>query len=257
MDVPPEVALDAAGCCFLFAPLYHPAFKSVAPVRKALAEEGSATVFNLLGPLLNPARPDFQLAGVFDRRLLPVYAETFRLLGRKRGWAVHGYGGLDEVSTLGPSEVHAVEDGAMQRFSIQPDVLGMGLAAIEDLRGGDARKNAELLEEILLGRERGPKRDIVVLNAACAVVVRDFPAIFLEAWRWRDPPSTTGPLTLCCNAFVRSVRLGRGDSGGASTGNVLQQFGVGGVLPNEKQQSFDGFNGFMTREAPPDDADLV
>jgi anthranilate phosphoribosyltransferase len=171
IDVPPEVALEAAGCCFLFAPLYHPAFKSVAPVRKALAEEGSATVFNLLGPLLNPARPDFQLAGVFDRKLLPVYAETFRLLGRKRGWAVHGYGGLDEVSTLGPSEVHAVEDGAMQRFSIQPDVLGMGLAAIEDLRGGDARKNAELLEEILLGRERGPKRDIVVLNAACALVV--------------------------------------------------------------------------------------
>jgi anthranilate phosphoribosyltransferase len=84
---------------------------------------------------------------------------------------VHGYGGLDEVSTLGPSEVHAVEDGAMQRFSIQPEVLGMGLAAIEDLRGGDARKNAELLEEILLGRERGPKRDIVVLNAACALVV--------------------------------------------------------------------------------------
>ena len=171
IDVPPEAALNAAGCCFLFAPLYHPAFRSVAPVRKALAEEGSATVFNLLGPLLNPARPDFQLAGVFDRKLLPLYAETFRLLGRTRGWAVHGYGGLDEVSTLGPTEVHAVEDGAMRRFSIRPEALGMGLAEIEDLRGGDARKNAKLLEEILLGRELGPRRDIVVLNAACALVV--------------------------------------------------------------------------------------
>ena len=179
IDLPPEAALDAAGCCFLFAPLYHPAFKAVAPVRKALAEEGSATIFNLFGPLLNPARPDFQLAGVFDRKLLPLYAETFRLLGRKRGWAVHGSGGLDEVSTLGPSEVHAVEDGAMRRFSIRPEALGMGLAEIEDLRGGDARKNAELLEEILLGRERGPKRDIVVLNAACALVVAGtFPRSF-------------------------------------------------------------------------------
>lgn len=171
IDLPPEVSLEAAGCCFLFAPLFHPAFKAIAPVRKALAEEGSATIFNLLGPLLNPVRPDFQLAGVFDRKLLPLYAETFRLLGRKSAWAVHGSGGLDEVSTLGPSEVHAFEEGAIRQFAIEPDALGVGSAAIEDLRGGDAQRNAHHLEEILRGDERGPKRDIVVLNSACALVV--------------------------------------------------------------------------------------
>ena len=171
VDLPPGIALDAAGCCFLFAPLYHPVFKAVAPVRKALAEEGSATIFNLLGPLLNPARPEFQLAGVFDRKLLPVYAETFSLLGRRSAWAVHGAGGLDEVSTLGPSEVYAFEAGGMRRFSIQPETLGFAPAFIEDLRGSDARQNAELLEDLLRGSERGPKRDIVVLNAACALIV--------------------------------------------------------------------------------------
>jgi anthranilate phosphoribosyltransferase len=171
IDLPPEASLAAAGCCFLFAPRFHPAFKAVAPVRKALADEGSATIFNLLGPLLNPARPDFQLAGVFDGKLLPLYAETFRLLGRKSAWAVHGSGGLDEVSTLGPSEVHAVENGRVRRFFIQPDAVGMPTAQIEDLRGGDARRNAECLEDILRAKDYGPKRDIVILNAACALVV--------------------------------------------------------------------------------------
>jgi anthranilate phosphoribosyltransferase len=180
IDLPPEASLAAAGCCFLFAPLFHPAFKAVAPVRKALADEGSATIFNLLGPLLNPARPDFQLAGVFDRKLLPLYAETFRLLGRKSGWAVHGSGGLDEVSTLGPSEVHAVENGTVRQFFIQPDAVGMPTAQIEDLRGGDAQRNAECLEDVLRAKDCGPKRDLVILNAACALVVaglsRDMPA---------------------------------------------------------------------------------
>jgi anthranilate phosphoribosyltransferase len=171
IDLPPEAALEAAGCCFLFAPLYHPAFKAVAPVRRALAEEGSATIFNLLGPLLNPARPDYQLAGVFDRKLLPIYAETFGLLGRKRAWAVHGTGGLDEVSTLGPSEVYAIDSEGMRRFSIEPESLGFSPADIENLRGGDAQRNAALLEDLLRGSERGPKRDIVVLNTACALVV--------------------------------------------------------------------------------------
>ncbi|HEY5742386.1 MAG TPA: anthranilate phosphoribosyltransferase [Terrimicrobiaceae bacterium] len=173
IDLPPEAALDAAGCCFLFAPSYHPAFKAVAPVRRSLAAEGSATIFNLLGPLLNPARLDFQLAGVFDPKLLALYAETFRLLERKSGWAVHGCGCLDEVSTLGSSEVHAMEAGAIRQFSIQPETLGFAPARIDDLRGGDAPRNAQLLEEILRGQERGPKREIVVLNAACALVVAE------------------------------------------------------------------------------------
>jgi anthranilate phosphoribosyltransferase len=185
IDLPPETALEAAGCCFLFAPLFHPAFKTVAPVRKVLAEEGSATIFNLLGPLLNPARPEFQLAGVFDGTLLPLYAEAFKLLGRKCGWAVHGSGGLDEVSTLGPSEIHALEDGAIRHFVIRPEDLDIAPARIEDLRGGEAQENAESLEAILLGKDVGPRRDMVVLNAACALIVsrraHDLPAAMTTA----------------------------------------------------------------------------
>ena len=171
IDLPPEAALDSAGCCFLFAPLYHPTFKAVAAVRKALAEEGRATIFNLLGPLLNPARPDFQLAGVFDAKLLSIYAEAFNLLGRKRAWAVHGTGGLDEVSTMGPSEIHAIEAGGVRRFLVQPEALGLARASLDDLRGGDARQNAELLEDVLRGGELGARREIIALNAACALVV--------------------------------------------------------------------------------------
>ena len=171
IDLPPEAALDSAGCCFLFAPLYHPTFKAVAAVRKALAEEGRATIFNLLGPLLNPARPDFQLAGVFDAKLLSIYAETFNLLGRKRAWAVHGTGGLDEVSTMGPSEIHAIEAGGVRRFLVQPEALGLARASLDDLRGGDARQNAGLLEDVLRGGELGARREIIALNAACALVV--------------------------------------------------------------------------------------
>ena len=171
IDLPPEAALDSAGCCFLFAPLYHPTFKAVAAVRKALAEEGRATIFNLLGPLLNPARPDFQLAGVFDAKLLSIYAEAFNLLGRKRAWAVHGTGGLDEVSTMGPSEIHAIESGGVRRFFVQPEALGLARASLDDLRGGDARQNAELLEDVLRGGELGARREIIALNAACALVV--------------------------------------------------------------------------------------
>jgi len=170
IDLSPQTSMDAAGCCFLFAPLYHPAFKAVAPVRKFLAEEGSSTIFNLLGPLLNPARPDFQLAGVFNPKLLPVYAEAFGLLNRRSGWAVHGAGGLDEASTLGLSEVHAMEAGETRRFSIQPETFGILPAVIEEMRGGNAQRNAELLEDVLQGKD-GPRRDIVVLNAACALVV--------------------------------------------------------------------------------------
>jgi anthranilate phosphoribosyltransferase len=171
IDLPPEAALDTAGCCFLFAPLYHPTFKAVAAVRKALAEEGRSTIFNLLGPLLNPARPDFQLAGVFDAKLLPIYAEAFSLLGRQRAWAVHGSGGLDEVSTMGPSEIHAIESGGVRRFFVQPEALGLARASLDDLRGGDSRQNAELLEDVLRGGGLGARREIIALNSACALLV--------------------------------------------------------------------------------------
>ena len=171
IDLPAETALAAAGCCFLFAPVYHPAFKVIAPVRKALAEEGTTSIFNMLGPLLNPARPDYQLAGVFHADLLPAYAQVFALLGRRRAWAAHGSGGLDEVSTLGPTGIHSSEPGTVRQWVLDPGKFGIPTAKLNDLRGGTGEENAVLIEELLLGRLHGPKRDIVVLNTACALVV--------------------------------------------------------------------------------------
>ena len=171
LDLPPGESLQAAGCAFLFAQSYHPAFKAVAPVRQALGAEGTPTIFNSIGPLLNPAIPDYQLAGVFSEKLLPIYAEVFLLLDRKNAWVAHGHGGLDEVSTLGPTKILATKNGAIRELTIDPAILGLAPAKLEDLRGGTPAENAVLIEDLLSGKLRGPKRDIVALNTACALVV--------------------------------------------------------------------------------------
>lgn len=187
IDLPPEQAgeaLDKAGCCFLFARLYHPTFQAVAPARKVLGEEGVSTIFNLLGPLLNPARPDFQIVGVFDPKWLPAYAETLRLLGRRRAWAVNGHGPdgmrIDEVSSLGPTEICAVENGAVRRFVLDAADHGIPPANPSALSGGDSVHNAKMIVDILRGADPGPRSDMVLVNAACALVVAgrvsDFPA---------------------------------------------------------------------------------
>ena len=176
IDLPPEsaaAALDSAGCCFLFAPHYHPAFQAIAPVRKFLAERGETSIFNMLGPLLNPARPSFQLAGVFDRRLLAVYAKVFALLGRRRAWAVHGTGpvSLDEISPRDITEVSEWEEGTAREFLIRPHELGIGPIHAEDLAGGTAAFNAGIISDVLAGNLRNGARTIVQLNAGAALVV--------------------------------------------------------------------------------------
>jgi anthranilate phosphoribosyltransferase len=173
IDLAPEPlrrCVETLGLGFIFAPAYHPAFKAISPVRKLLAAQGIPTVFNLLGPLLNPARPPFQLVGIFDRTLLPKYAETLRALGRERAWAVHG-DGMDELATTGPSEVHDVSPAGVRFFEIMASDLGLAPAWIEDLRGGDCAGNAQILIDILVGTQRGAPRDIVLLNAAAGFVV--------------------------------------------------------------------------------------
>jgi anthranilate phosphoribosyltransferase len=168
--------LEKYGWVFLFAPCYHPAFKAIAPVRQELAQAGHATVFNILGPLLNPARPSRQLAGVFQPALLAVYTNVFRLLGRSATWAVHGTvpdreAGLDEVSPFGSTLVSAWQNGTVAEFHLQP-VPGAGPAGtIEDLQGGTPAENARLLLSIFQGEERGPRRTILLLNAAAALCV--------------------------------------------------------------------------------------
>ena len=188
IDLPPEqagLALESAGCCFLFAPHHHPAFHVIAPVRKFLAERGETSIFNMLGPLLNPARPSFQLAGVFDRRLLTVYSQVFALLGRRRAWAVHGVEpvSLDEISPLGTTQVSAVEEGSAREFTIHPRELGIEAISPQDLAGGDAIFNATVITGVLAGKLRHGARTIVQMNAGAALVVAGIVGDMAEGWR--------------------------------------------------------------------------
>jgi anthranilate phosphoribosyltransferase len=175
IDLAPERFAESVrrhGAGFMLAPQYHPAFKAVAGVRRRLAAAGVRTVFNVIGPLLNPLQPPYQLVGVYDGSLPPVYADILGRLGRKRAWVVHGRTadgrGMDEVSTLGVTEVVAVEGGRLTATTLGgPEHPARG----EELVGGDAAHNAALLEGILTGKDRGPRREIVVMNAAAAFQV--------------------------------------------------------------------------------------
>lgn len=178
IDIPASEAgefLHTHGFVFFFAPQYHPAFKAIAPVRQALAARGQTTVFNILGPLLNPARPDYQLSGVFNPALLETYAEVFRLLGRKRAWAVHGElaggGGLDEISPNGISVVYAVEDGCTSHSEIRAQDFIQTRGDSAGLIGGGPVENAAILRGILSGRDHSLRRSIVEINAAAALTV--------------------------------------------------------------------------------------
>ncbi|MEI9894456.1 MAG: anthranilate phosphoribosyltransferase [Chthoniobacter sp.] len=162
--------VETHGLGFVFAPIYHPAYRAIGPVRKALAAQGVATIFNLLGPLLNPARPPYQLIGIYSPLLLPKYAEALSVLGRACAWAVHGQG-MDELSLTGPSMVHELSGGLIRERTVDPVSLGLATCTVEDLHGGDRARNAAILTEIVAGVERGPKRDIVVFNAAAGFVI--------------------------------------------------------------------------------------
>ncbi len=179
IDLAPEEfsrSVRDTGMGFLFAPLYHPAFKAVAPLRKELAQEGVRTVFNLLGPLLNPVRPDYQVIGVFSPDLPPIFAEILRQLGRKCAWTVNGQAGggttMDEFSTLGPNLVVETREGeVLPPRTVDPKDLGFTAPSLESLQGDDAEVNAKILQGILEGRDRGPRRDLVLLNSAAGLAV--------------------------------------------------------------------------------------
>ena len=177
IDLPPEHfrhCIETAGVGFLFAPNYHPAFKAVAQVRKNLAAQGHRSIFNLIGPLLNPARPECQLVGVSDETLCATFADILQRLDRESAWVVSGKAScgryVDEISLMGSTRI--CKAGSYQDLEdeeINPEDFGMRKAAIEDLKGGDAKHNAIILENILSGKESGPKLDIVLLNSAAAI----------------------------------------------------------------------------------------
>jgi anthranilate phosphoribosyltransferase len=161
-------ALDEAGVCFLFAPAHHRAMRHVMPVREEL---GFRTIFNILGPLCNPAGAKRQVLGVFDGRWVEPLARVLGALGATRAWVVHGEG-LDELTTTGVTQVAEWREDGVRLFNITPEAVGLPRAALADLRGGEPAHNAQALRDLLAG-EAGPYRDIVLLNAAAAFLVAD------------------------------------------------------------------------------------
>ena len=166
-----------AGIGFMFAPKFHPAMKYVQPVRKTL---GFRTVFNFLGPLANPAGATAQVMGVADQTLMPVVAEALNMLGVRRAMIVHS-SGLDEISTMGPTEITELKAGKLAKWTLKPDDYGLKSTTLETLAGGDAKYNAEIVKNILSGKDKGPRKDIVVLNTAAAIMVGGLAKDFASA----------------------------------------------------------------------------
>jgi anthranilate phosphoribosyltransferase len=183
LELTPEqvsACIEQVGIGFLFAPRFHPAMKHAVGPRREL---GQRTIFNLLGPLTNPAGASHQLIGVYDPALTHPIAEVLGELGGKAAFVVHGHGGLDELTTSGPNRVSRLQDGHVDTFALDPAEFDLAPASPEDLRGGDPKMNAELLYNILNGGDRGPRRDVVLFNAAAALATRhgDFRLAFFEA----------------------------------------------------------------------------
>jgi anthranilate phosphoribosyltransferase len=159
-------AIEAAGVTFLFAPGWHPALVGLAPLRRSL---GIRTVFNLLGPLVNPLAPDAQVLGVARPDLLDPMAEALRRLGQTRAVVIHGHGGLDEATLSGPSQLRLLENGRIRSDSLDPAGLGLEPAPLQALVGGDVQQNRAILEAVLQGRGSRAQRDVVALNTALAL----------------------------------------------------------------------------------------
>jgi len=165
---PEQVAacINEIGIGFMFAPMFHPSMKYAGGVRKEL---GQRTIFNLLGPLTNPAGATHQLLGVYDAALTQPMAEVLGSLGGQAAYVVHGYGGLDELTTSGPNRVSHLQNGKVTTFEMDPAELGLRRASTSDFRGGSPTENAAILRAILSGEDTSPRRDIVLLNSAAAL----------------------------------------------------------------------------------------
>jgi anthranilate phosphoribosyltransferase len=167
--------VETNGLGFIFAREYHPAFRAVAEMRARLARQNKPTIFNLLGPLLNPARPKRQLVGVFAPNLTTVFAEVLAQMGRVRAWIVHGLGedgvGIDDISISGATTIAELAEDKITSAVLDVSWLGIPRAGVADLQGGDARESAATLEGILAGKITGAKRDMAVANAGAGFVV--------------------------------------------------------------------------------------
>jgi anthranilate phosphoribosyltransferase len=182
VDLEPEMAVEClrqTGFMFLYAPALHPAMKRVQPVRRAL---GFRTIFNLAGPLTNPAGARAQVIGVYAQEGLNLLAGTLSRLGARHAFVVHGRDGLDELTLNGVSDVAEVREQTVRNFTLEAAEAGLSPAPLRALAGGDAQENARLIESILQG-EKGPRRDVVLLNAAAALIVAGRALDFASAVR--------------------------------------------------------------------------
>jgi anthranilate phosphoribosyltransferase len=164
-----EKALKEINLCFMMATRHHSAVRHVMPTR---VEMGTRTIFNLLGPLANPAKTKRQVMGVFAREWVEPIAHVLNRLGSEHAWVVYGHSGLDEISTTGPTFVAEVKNGTVTTFEINPEDYGLEIVTLDALKGGDAQTNAQAILDLLAGK-KSAYRDIVLLNAAAALVVTD------------------------------------------------------------------------------------
>ncbi|HEY8667926.1 MAG TPA: anthranilate phosphoribosyltransferase [Tepidisphaeraceae bacterium] len=191
--------LKEAGICFAFARYYHPAMKFVAAARSSL---GIPTIFNLLGPLTNPARAKHQLLGVFAPELTDRLAAVLRELGSERAWVVHADDGLDELSTLGPTRISELKDGRVQTWSLDPASLGLPYARLADLAVDTVEDSADAIRAIAAG-ERSPKRDIAALNAAAALLIAGRADSLADALRLANETLDAKKVALTLEALIR------------------------------------------------------
>ncbi|MHC4758524.1 MAG: anthranilate phosphoribosyltransferase [Planctomycetota bacterium] len=201
IDASPETiarCIEQAHIGFMFAPMFHPAMKFVQPIRKSL---DFRTAFNILGPLANPAGAPSQVMGVYSEHLLDTIIETHKILGTKNAFVLHS-NGLDEISILGPTKMRRLSNGKVTQMEVDPADYGIARASIDELRGGDAATNANIIRDIVSGKEKGPKKDMVVINAAAAIIVANIVSDFASAIKIAETSISDGNAMACLEKLV-------------------------------------------------------
>jgi len=203
IDAGPEVVAECikqANIGFMLAPRYHPAMKFVQPIRKSL---DFRTAFNILGPLANPAGADCQVVGVADEALVDRITEALKILGARRAMVVHGQG-MDEISTIGNTKIRQLIGDKITSIELDPADFGIRGVSIDELTSGDSITNAKIIRDILEGRETGPRKDIVVLNAAAALIVASLADDFDSAIQLADKSITEGKALDCLEKLIET-----------------------------------------------------
>ncbi len=189
---------------FMFAPMFHPAMKYVQPIRKSL---GFRTVFNILGPLANPANADAQVLGVADENLMQIVVEALKLLDIRYAMVVHS-NGMDEISTTGVTKIVELKDGQITGKELNPEDLGITLGSVEELRVSDAKTSAKVIKNILSGKEKGPRKDIVILNAAAAIIAGNLADDFKSAIGVAEASVSNGGASACLQKLIKVSNSG-------------------------------------------------